>query len=457
MTNEIPTDLLAELQRDFSEMELAQIYFCIHKSLAPHAEQPAALFVFGPPAVGKSSIANARATALFGSPENAVLIDGSEFRDVHGGWRDVMVHGTTHSVLHADAWDVFKATKVSAKLKQRAFREAIRDRQHLVIPDCATEMHKIEEMLDTLVEAGYALHCLCMYAPLNETRERGLPRSRSEGKLWTPTQYHPSVAGSLEMAMRFADGLRGAASAPAGSAASLYKSLVLWDNTVFPATPVTLDEFCLLSAFSDKDADAHAARLKRKLKPQHHNHVDDASFIATPSHLFSAPTAMLDDERASHVLRAAEVSSRASSSSAGLAETSHVANRRLACSSSRRSISGLMGAARRTSRSSAAEDGSEDMLERGAAAGGNRAARPCGACSSNTDQRSGTTLFRCCCAAGGSASASSSSSSRIWSPEAPRARSTTVLWARLQGLALGVVIGGGGIAIALSLSHAHCT
>ena len=233
---QIPKDLLTELQREFTEMELDQIYFCIHKSLAPRAEQPAALFVFGPPAVGKSSIANTRATALFGSPENAVLIDGSEFRDVHGGWREVTVHGTQHSVLHADAWDIFKKTKLSTRLKQRVFLESIRDRQHLVIPDCATELAKVEEMLAALVDAGYELHALCMYAPLSATRDRGLPRSRSEGKLWTPAQYYPSVLGSLEMATRFSRGLLEADDAPAGRPNALYKSLALWDNTVFPAS-----------------------------------------------------------------------------------------------------------------------------------------------------------------------------------------------------------------------------
>lgn len=116
---QIPADLVEGLKREFTEDELASIYANVHRSVAPAAARPAALFVFGPPAVGKSSIADARAAALFGSVRNAVLIDGAEFRDVHGGYQAVAAHGKRHCVLHADAWDVFKATKLSARLKVR--------------------------------------------------------------------------------------------------------------------------------------------------------------------------------------------------------------------------------------------------------------------------------------------------------------------------------------------------
>lgn len=177
---QIPQELQEELQRDFTDLELASIFANVHRTLAPSVERPKALFVFGPPAVGKSSMAHVRGIELFGGIENAVLVDGAEFRDVHGGYQAVAVHGKQHKLLHADAWAIFKDSKVPTRLKQRVFREAMHDRQHLLIPDCANDVPKVDEMLEALTNAGYELHCMCMWAPLAATRSRGEPRSLRE-------------------------------------------------------------------------------------------------------------------------------------------------------------------------------------------------------------------------------------------------------------------------------------
>ena len=54
VSGQIPEHLLKELQRDFTAEEVEQIFARVHKTLAPSVERPAALFVFGPSAVGKS-------------------------------------------------------------------------------------------------------------------------------------------------------------------------------------------------------------------------------------------------------------------------------------------------------------------------------------------------------------------------------------------------------------------
>ena len=254
---QIPKGLLPGLQRDFTEAELTCIYSNIYKDSALPSEKPAALFVFGPPAVGKSTLCNARANELFGSSSNAVLIDGSEFRDVHSGYQAVAQHGTQRHVLHADAWPLFKATKASAKLKQRVFREAILSRQHLLIPDCAAPVAKVEEMLEQLIAAGYELHAICLWAPLSVTRARGEPRSLREGKLWSPKMYLVSTHNSLNLAQRFAE-----ACGSKESASKPFKSFALWDNTTFPARQISLEEFELLSHLPVAEAEACAAELR---------------------------------------------------------------------------------------------------------------------------------------------------------------------------------------------------
>jgi hypothetical protein len=106
---QIPADLKQGLLRAFTEIEKQRIYARIHMPLAPSNDKPSVLWVFGPSAVGKSSLTAVRSQNLFGSPQNAVLIDGAEFREVHSGWQAVAVHGMVNGILHSDAWPMFKA------------------------------------------------------------------------------------------------------------------------------------------------------------------------------------------------------------------------------------------------------------------------------------------------------------------------------------------------------------
>ena len=155
MRGQIPEDLKKELARDFKQSELDAIYARVYKTLAPAAAQPAALFVLGPSAVGKSVMTSAQATALFGNDCNAVILDGATFRHVHAGFQAVAVHGMESRALHADAWEIFKSVQsadggggISTKLKQRIFEETIRDRQNIVVPDCVNAPNKLNRMID---------------------------------------------------------------------------------------------------------------------------------------------------------------------------------------------------------------------------------------------------------------------------------------------------------------------
>ena len=263
VSGRIPVALLPELQRDFTREEIEHIYTRVHKTLAPSVERPAALFVFGPSAVGKSVFSSAQATALFGSEHNAVLIDGAEFREVHAGWQAVAEHGQQQRLLHADAWTLFRnvgtdgggGSGISSRLKKRLLNEALRDRQHLIIPDCCNQPTRLSATVEQIVQAGYELHAICLWAPLAVTRSRGEPRSMREGKLWSPDEYSLSTRGSLAMALQWTDGLR--------DAPSTWRSLALWDNTQFPAEEISLQRFVELVTMDDEEAAQHAARAAR--------------------------------------------------------------------------------------------------------------------------------------------------------------------------------------------------
>ena len=93
---QIPPELQPELERKFTETEIMLIFAKVHKTIAPKQTKgaPAALWVFGPSAVGKSSVTRIIASELFGSAESAVEVDGGHFREVHAGWGAVVNDGT---------------------------------------------------------------------------------------------------------------------------------------------------------------------------------------------------------------------------------------------------------------------------------------------------------------------------------------------------------------------------
>lgn len=245
----IPPALLDGLKRDFNEAEFERIYARIHKTLAPANSQPIALFIFGPSAVGKTVISDLKATELFGSPENAVDVDGAHFRAEHAGWQAVLHHGISSGVLHEEAWGCFKKLKISTKLKTRVINEAVAARQHMIIPDTLNDPPKVEKLIEQLLAEQYVLHAVCLWAPLSVTRRRGEPRSVREGKVWSGGDYPISTSATLQLAAKFAQQMR---ANPDG-----FRSVSMWDNTTFPAIQCSLEEFSRLQRLDFEAAERH--------------------------------------------------------------------------------------------------------------------------------------------------------------------------------------------------------
>ena len=321
VTDEIPDELLELLRRDFTAAEIAIIYARVNFTIAPSVQQPGALFVLGPSAVGKSvfiaaqvppqkthapkitacriallptcapfrsclitrfAIAAAQAISLFGSVNNAVIVDGAEFREAHAGFQAVTVHGLEHKVLHADAWKIFRSVEategkgkgISTKLKKTILHAAIENRQHLIIPDCANYPSRLHATIQMIRDAGYNVHAICLWAPLSVCQERGEPRSMREGKLWSGDDYELSVQGSLAIALRWQEGMD---AEPEGG----YKSLAMWDNCHYPAQEVGLARFVELSNMSAVEADTHTDDRRRAHVTEHARH-GKASTSALP-------------------------------------------------------------------------------------------------------------------------------------------------------------------------------
>lgn len=223
---QIPADLLTQLVCPYSENCRHELFRRCGLTgakgvLTPH--RPKALWIFGPPAVGKSSIADKISAELFGAPGNAVLVDGDDMRLAHAGFQQVAEHGFRNRVVHADAWEKFKKAKLTEKLKKEVMRTAMEQRQNLLIPDAGVCLERCREMLEELVNAGYDLHAVCMWAPEAQTWARGTARAATSGKVFNPQVYWPAIHGALEMGRHWHSMMQ------AGS--DCYKAVTFYDNS----------------------------------------------------------------------------------------------------------------------------------------------------------------------------------------------------------------------------------
>lgn len=269
--NEIPNDLLDCLLLPFTDYELHELYhrIDIFGAEAGH-EIPKALWIFGPPAVGKTTISNEAASDIFGRADNAVRVDGAEFREVHKGFQMVALHGLRHDILHADAWKKFKGTGFSNTLKSKIVEQAVENRQHLKVSETAVKEDRVDEMLVNLEAAGYEMHAMCLWAPRCETEARGRPRSIKEGKVFESNVYSVSAQNSLAYGKKWEQKIK--------SGSPHYKSISYFDNTVFPSRPVHAAEFQLLTNMTHREAEQHAAECK--VVQKEHDKLEIAASLA---------------------------------------------------------------------------------------------------------------------------------------------------------------------------------
>lgn len=248
---QIPADLKPALSIDFTEQEIFEIaHRCDVYSAATQNETPKALWIFGPPAVGKSTIADEKAADLVGDSSNAVTIDGDIFRTVHKGFQMVALHGSRNSMVHKDAWSILKKTGHMDNVKEGIVDHAVRNRQHLKIPEAAFNVKRIKGMMDKLEAAGYEMHALCLWAPKNVTEARGRPRSVKDGKVFSVDQYETVVGNMVKIAHDWEEEMN--------NNNESFAAISYYDNTIFPSHCVSAAEFDILASMSDEAAENHA-------------------------------------------------------------------------------------------------------------------------------------------------------------------------------------------------------
>ncbi|CAJ1452195.1 unnamed protein product [Effrenium voratum] len=207
----------------------------LHRALpVPKTERPKVLWLFGPPAAGKSTLAAEHSPTIFGINGSAVSVDGEEIRGQHKGFRRVAQHGLENHLLHKDAWGILKATGHVEGLKRTILRKAIQNRQNITMPDCALKPARVMEMLKEFQDADYEMHAICLWAPAHEAERRGRLRSVQTGKAYSPKFHRPSSDGTIEIARYWEEQMR--------QGNKHFNGIKYYDATSLPACPVVLNE-----------------------------------------------------------------------------------------------------------------------------------------------------------------------------------------------------------------------
>ncbi|CAJ1452200.1 unnamed protein product [Effrenium voratum] len=237
MQGRIPTELLAALSAPLSDEDCTALYHEVglHRALpVPKTERPKVLWLFGPPAAGKSTLAAEHSPTIFGINGSAVSVDGEEIRGQHKGFRRVAQHGLENHLLHKDAWGILKATGHVEGLKRTILRKAIQNRQNITMPDCALKPARVMEMLKEFQDADYEMHAICLWAPAHEAERRGRLRSVQTGKAYSPKFHRPSSDGTIEIARYWEEQMR--------QGNKHFNGIKYYDATSLPACPVVLNE-----------------------------------------------------------------------------------------------------------------------------------------------------------------------------------------------------------------------
>lgn len=162
----------------------------------PH-DPPVALWIVGPSAVGKSTLAAAMAGAfgvgsLADGQPDAVLVDGECFRDAHAAYKR-----WANSADWATAYPAMKP--LINEEKARMTQEVARRRRHMVIPHTCLELQRCLGEVEEQRGKGYLVHVLAVVAGRDDVARRGREREIKTGKRYAPEEFPRSIAAIAPM------------------------------------------------------------------------------------------------------------------------------------------------------------------------------------------------------------------------------------------------------------------
>ena len=194
--------LLSALYRPFQTAEIDAARHDAGLGKAAKHQQPLAIWLVGPSAAGKSYLAREVALDLGVGvlPSNgvdAVLLDGSSFRQRHTGYQAVIEDGRRLNCVWQEAYPAMRARL--QRQKAQFLHLAARQKLNVLIPHTCDYLSECAPLLYLLRRHGYTNHVIMVLGDRKVIQQRGMLRARATGKRYAPEEWDESVSHGFDM------------------------------------------------------------------------------------------------------------------------------------------------------------------------------------------------------------------------------------------------------------------
>lgn len=184
---ELGDELISKIGREFEDDERQEAYKECGFTDAVSSERPQAIWLIGPSASGKSTLAPIAAGWAGISDEGYVTVDGEPFRDSHRGYQEALQEGKQKGCVW---WGAYVGIRENVNdEKQDMLALAADERKHLVIPSTCLRRSQCVDVAEMLLERGYKVHIVGIYGNREEIVRRGQKRSVHKGKRYDPREF----------------------------------------------------------------------------------------------------------------------------------------------------------------------------------------------------------------------------------------------------------------------------
>jgi hypothetical protein len=185
---EMGESLIDMLNRPFNETErrAARCSAGCERAVSGQ-EQPQAIWLIGPSASGKSTLAPIAASWVGIDSGDFVMVDGEFFRDNHQGYQAALVEGEQHGCVW---WGAYVGIRENVNLeKQAMLQDSIKAHQNLVIPSTCLRQSQCVDVVRKQLENGYKVHIVGIYGDKDVIVGRGRKRAKEKGKRYDPREF----------------------------------------------------------------------------------------------------------------------------------------------------------------------------------------------------------------------------------------------------------------------------
>jgi len=176
-----------ELGKPFDDDELKEAYENSGFFSAKSAEKPAAMWLIGPSACGKSTLAPQAAKWVGMDTDGYVTVDGEAFRDAHSGYKKAIQKGRQNGCVW---WGAYLGIRENInEEKQMLLESGMQERKNLLIPSTCLRRSQCVDVTETLKKAGYDIHIIGVFGDKDTIVERGRKRAKFQGKRYDPREF----------------------------------------------------------------------------------------------------------------------------------------------------------------------------------------------------------------------------------------------------------------------------